>query len=185
MDQRRDDLPSETHDLSGLSAAELLPIVYEELRKLAAARLAREKNSETMRPTSLVHAAYLRLAGSNNWDSKSHFFGAAALAMRRILVERARHRRQGRRGGGWHQVEGGDLPEPTSDEGDDLVELDAAMDQLEKFDQDLYSVVMLRYFAGLTVESTAELLDVAPVTIKRRWTVARLWLLERMNRGEE
>lgn len=120
MDQRRDEDSPESQDLSRLNAAELFPIVYEELRKLAAARLAREKNSEAMQPTSLVHAAYVRLAGANNWDSKAHFFGAAALAMRRILVERAHHRRQARRGGGWHRVEGGDMPEPPSDEGDDL-----------------------------------------------------------------
>lgn len=173
-------------DLARMTSAELLPIVYEELRRLAAARLAREGNREPMQPTSLVHAVYVRLVGQaardqKAWDSKGHFFAAAALAMRRILVERARQRKQGKRGGGWQRVEITELPETADHDTVDMEALDAALAALEAFDAEMYRVVMLRYFAGLSIDETAELLAVAPVTIKRRWTVARLWLLERID----
>ncbi len=188
MDQRRDELSMEAHDLSRLSAAELLPIVYEELRKLAAARLAREKNSEAMQPTSLVHAVYVRLVGKaasdeRAWDGKAHFFWAAALAMRRILVERARQRGQGKRGGGWKRVPEIKKPEDGDPDSIDMITLDSALVELESFDPDMYRVVMMRYFAGLSIENTAALLDIAPVTVKRRWTVARLWLLDRIEKS--
>jgi len=177
-----------------LTADQLLPIVYAELRQLAASHLAREHgHNGPMQPTSLVHAAWLRLIGAaareqQAWASRAHFFGAAALAMRRILVERARQRRQLRRGGACKRVEGddgSDLPEIAADgpAGDpvDLLALDQALGELQAESRELYDVVMLRWFAGLSVDDTAATLATSPRTIKRRWSVARLWLLERMN----
>jgi RNA polymerase sigma factor (TIGR02999 family) len=177
-----------------MSSAELLPIVYDELRQLAAARLAREgKQKEAMQPTSLVHAVYLRLVGEaaeqeKPWDGRGHFFAAAALAMRRILVERARQRDQLKRGGSWRRVKGldgadmPDLPDLNADEDPiDMLALDGAMSALEAESPELYQVVMLRYFAGLSIENTAQMLDISPNTVKRRWTVARLWLLDRID----
>lgn len=180
--------------LDRMSSAELLPIVYDELRQLAAARLAREgKLKEQMQPTSLVHAVYLRLVGEaaekeKPWDGRGHFFAAAALAMRRILVERARQRDQLKRGGSWKRVrgvEGADMPDLPDLAGDedpvDMLGLDTAMTELEAQSPELYQVVMLRYFAGQSIENTAQALGVSPNTIKRRWTVARLWLLDRID----
>ena len=170
--------------LARLTAAELLPIVYDELRRLAAARLARELAPSPGQPTSLVHAAYLRLvAGPGDgraWDNQGHFFAAAALAMRRILVERARQRKQGKRGAGWNRVDEGELLDPVEADPVDMEALDSALTDLEAFDPDLYRFVMMRHFGGLSIERTAAVLGIAPVTVKRRWTVARLWLLDRI-----
>jgi RNA polymerase sigma factor (TIGR02999 family) len=168
----------------------LLPVVYHELRRLAAARLAREHHAGAMQPTSLVHAAYLRLVGpaahdEKAWDSRGHFFAAAALAMRRILVERARQRKQGKRGAGWHRVDGHDLIDPVERDPVDMEALDPALSELEALDPDMYRVVMLRYFAGLSIENAAGVLGVSAVTVKRRWTVARLWLLDRIGGSDE
>lgn len=174
-------------DIAKMTSAELLPLVYGELRRLAAARLARE--AEPMQPTSLVHAAYLRVVGDaareeRAWDGAGHFFAAAALAMRRILVERGRQRRQGKRGAGWGRVELETLAADDAEGGVDIESLDSALGELERFDAELYRVAMLRYFGGATVEDAAAALGVSPVTVKRRWTVARLWLLERIEDGE-
>jgi RNA polymerase sigma factor (TIGR02999 family) len=172
-------------DLERLSSGDLLPVVYSELRRLAAARLAHEPRAEPMQPTSLVHAAYLRLVGpaaqaEMAWKSRGHFFGAAALAMRRILVERARQRNQVKRGRGWRRVEERDQIDPIEADPIDKEALDLALTELEANDTDMYRVVMLRYFAGLSVDHTAEALGISAVTVKRRWTVARLWLLSRI-----
>lgn len=188
----QNDVPS----IARLTAAELLPLVYDELRQLAAARLAREGRSpEAMQPTSLVHAVYLRLVGEaaereKPWDGRGHFFAAAALAMRRILVERARQRDQIKRGGGWKRLggrEGADMPDlpdlGRNEDPVDMLALDGALEALEGESAELFQVVMLRYFAGLSIEATANLLDVSPNTVKRRWAVARLWLLERIDAG--
>ena len=123
--------PAPTQDLTRMSSAELLPIVYEELRRLAAARLAREGKAEPMQPTSLVHAVYVRLVGKaatdeRAWDGKAHFFGAAAIAMRRILVERARQRGQEKRGAGWTRVQGVEIPENADSDTIDMLTLDSA-----------------------------------------------------------
>jgi len=171
------------------TSAELLPMVYEELRRLAAARLARDaKGSAAMQPTSLVHHAYLRLIESaaeaeRAWDGRGHFFGAAALAMRRILVDRARKRGQIKRGGKWRRVSDPELLACADDAEDpvDLVALDAALDQLRAYSEDLYQIVMLRYFGGVSLDQTAEVLGVSAKTIRRRWMVARLWLLDRID----
>ncbi len=172
-----------------MSSAQLLPLVYDELRRLAAARLSRERNGDPMQPTSLVHATYLRLirdAAQERcaWEGRAHFFGAAALAMRRILVERARQRAQLKRGGEWRRVDDSRLDAmPLPDAGadpTDLLALDSALDGLERENPELHRVVMLRYFAGLSIDATAELLDTSTNTVKRRWAIARLWLCERM-----
>lgn len=170
------------------SAAEaLLPLVYDELRKLAAARMAKEPGggqSYTLEPTALVHEAYLRLVGGADvkWNSRGHFFGAAALAMRRILVERARQRMQVKRGGGMARValEVESLAvEPPSEE---LLSLDEALTRLEEVDRRKCEVVMLRYFAGLGIEETAAALNVSPATVKNDWTFARAWLRREVGR---
>lgn len=172
------------------SSEQLLPLVYDELRRLAAQRLAREGGQlGPMQPTSLVHATYLRLIQSAAqdqmaWEGRAHFFGAAALAMRRILVERARERGQIKRGGTHQRVEL-DLLEVQAESragagAVDMLALDLALTELELAGPELYAVVMLRYFAGLSVEETAGTLGISPRTAKRRWAVARLWLLDRM-----
>lgn len=167
------------------ASEELLPLVYDELRKLASARLAREPGGgagQTLQPTALVHEAYMRLLGQTaggsrvKWDGRGHFFSAAALAMRRILVDRARQRRRERHGGGMQRapVDVDSLSsEPPPDE---LLALDEALTGLERTDGRKYRVVMLRYFAGLSIEDTAAALDVSPATVKNDWVFARAWL---------
>ncbi|MFI5178599.1 MAG: ECF-type sigma factor [Vicinamibacterales bacterium] len=162
------------------SSRELLPEVYDELRKLARARLARERPGEqTLQPTALVHEAYLRVAGTEQnqqWDRRGHFFAAAALAMRRILVERARHYQRMKHGGGGQRVDL-DTGIAGADPGlTDLVAIDEALTRLERTDARKAQVVTLRYFAGLSIEETAAALDVSPATVKNEWTFARAWL---------
>jgi RNA polymerase sigma factor (TIGR02999 family) len=161
------------------AAAELLPLVYNELRKLAARRLASEKPGQTLQATALVHEAYLRLvgqAGEKDWNGRGHFFAAAAEAMRRILVEAARRGRSQRRGGGRSRL---DLLEAEVAElpiTDSLVDLDDALSKLGAADPKAAEVVTLRVFAGMTVEEIAALQGVSPRTIKRTWAYARAWL---------
>lgn len=168
------------------AADELLPVVYEELRRLAQAHLSREPAGQTLQPTALVHEAYLRLLGGQpgdtvKWDNRGHFFGAAARAMRHILVERARRHAAEKRGGGRQREE---LDEAiatiaTDSKGDeplDLVALDRALDELERRDKLQCDVVMLRYFAGLTIEQAAAALAMSPATVKNKWSFARAWL---------
>lgn len=168
------------------ASAKLLPLVYDELRKLAKARMAHEAVGQTLQPTALVHEAYLRLVGDTNvgWDNRGHFFAAAALAMRRILVERARSRNRIKRGGGRARVEltdGALVSEPPDD---DLLVLDEALGRLEKYDKRKADVVMLRYFAGLSIEETAAALGVSPATVKNEWTFARAWLHREVARSD-
>ncbi len=163
------------------TARELLPLVYEELRKLADDRMRSEPAGQTLQPTALVHEAYLRLVGDGpdetSWNSRGHFFGAAAEAMRRILVERARRKGRHKHGGGRQPV---DLKESQIAWSDapraDLLDLEAALVKLEARDELRGNIVKLRYFAGLTVEQTADVLGIAPATVKRHWTYARAWL---------
>ena len=161
------------------TSAELLPEVYEELRRLARARLAREPAGLTLQPTALVHEAYLRLTRSRAdrlWDRRGHFFGAAAIAMRRILVERARHYRRLRHGGDQRRVEiDQDAPAPAP-EFADVLAVDQALTRLEQIDARKARVVLLRYFAGLTVEETAAAMDLSAATVKNEWAFARTWL---------
>lgn len=162
-----------------VAAEQLLPLVYEELRKLAAAKLAQEKPGQTLQATALVHDAYLRLVDNDqaqHWNSRGHFFGAAAEAMRRILVDQARRKGQVKRGGDLQRISL-DAAEPTAERlTDDLVALDESLARLEALDSLAAKVVKLRYFAGLTMPETAEALDIPLRTAERNWTYARTWL---------
>lgn len=171
----------------GDSAAtnQLLPIVYDELRRLAATRMAREPAGQTLQPTALVHEAWLRLVGDGadaSWDNRGHFFAAAAEAMRRILIEHARRRRSLKRGGGRRKVALQD-DDAVADECDDdeLIDLDAALSRLAVAEPDLARLVELRYFAGLTIPQTAQVLGMSERTARRNWTYARAWLRREMD----
>ena len=170
--------PSEPDGPSG-TPAELLPQVYEELRRLARSHIARERAGLTLQPTALVHEAYLRLTKDSTdrrWDRRGHFFAAAAIAMRRILVERARHYRRIKHGGEQHRVDlDFDAPAPGV-EFADVLAIDQALTRLEQLDPAKARVVLLRYFAGLTIEETADAMDVSPATVKNEWAFARAWL---------
>jgi RNA polymerase sigma factor (TIGR02999 family) len=170
------------------AAAELLPLVYDELRKLAHARMGREKNGLTLEPTALVHEAYLRVIGRKDdkrWENRGHFFGAAAQAMRRILVERARHHGRARHGAGLNRVPLDENAAATMADDTDLVALDDAMTKLEQVDPRKALVVVMRYFGGLTVEETAAAMDLSPATVKNEWAFAKAWLHREIARSEE
>ena len=161
------------------SSRELLPEVYDELRKLARARLARERHEQTLQPTALVHEAYLRVAGPEQraqWDRRGHFFAAAALAMRRILVERARHYQRMKHGAGGQRVDLDSAIAGADPALTDLVAIDEALTRLEAQDPRKAKIVALRYFAGLSIEETAAALDISPATVKNEWKFARAWL---------
>ena len=165
------------------AARELMEKLYGELRRMAAARMRAERPDHTLQPTALVNEAYIRLAGGEaDWQNRAHFFGAAAEAMRRVLVEHARKRSADKRGGGVARVTFNDL-NVDSDSGDvDLLALDEALTALAQLDERLARVVRLRFFAGLDIEQTAKLIGTSPATVKRDWTYARAWLFERMSR---
>jgi RNA polymerase sigma factor (TIGR02999 family) len=168
------------------AADHLLPLVYEELRKLAAAKLAHEKPGQTLEATALVHDAYLRLVNVEkvqHWDSRHHFFSAAAEAMRRILVENARRKRSLKHGGELVREELDEANLVGPELGEDLCDLDEALEKLKEVDAQAAELVNLRYFAGLTLTQTAEILAVSPRTADRLWGYARAWLLKEM-RGE-
>jgi len=168
------------------AARDLLPIVYEQLRALARSQMARERVGMTLQPTALVHEAYLRLVGSADvqWNSRGHFFGAAAQAMRRILVEAARVRKQAKRGGDRDRVEMTDDVASTNDPDNiDHIALDDALTKLERIDKRKSDVVMLRYFAGLGVDEAAAALSVSPATVKNDWAYAKAWLYKEMSVG--
>jgi len=169
-----------------LAANELLPLVYDELRRLAAQRLAHEKPGQTLNATSLVHEAYLRLVDgeqSRDWNSRGHFFGAAAEAMRRILIEAARRRQALRHGGGHERAA---LPEDlaaitcTGIEEDELLALDEALQKLAAEDKPKAELVKLRYFAGLSLEEAGDALGISRATANRHWTYALAWLGDAM-----
>jgi RNA polymerase sigma factor (TIGR02999 family) len=168
---------------------ELLPLVYEELRKLADRFLAAEKRGLTLQPTALVHEAYLRLVGSDRagWENRAHFFGAAARAIRRILVDRARARHAARRGGDRPMRLQTDAPLAGSEPSLDVLALDEALAKLASIDAQKARVVELRYFGGLSVDETASTLGVSASTVDRDWVFARTWLHRAMGgaTGEE
>lgn len=169
------------------ASAELLPLVYEELRKLAQSYMAKEAHALTLQPTALVHEAYLRLVGQEDarWSGRGHFFGAAAQAMRRILVDQARSRGRLKRGGGAAKLELNENAMPGSEgPGTDFLALDEALDALEKYDARKFQVVMLQYFAGLSVDETAAALGLSASTVRNDWTFARAWLMRHMGGGE-
>jgi RNA polymerase sigma factor (TIGR02999 family) len=164
---------------------ELMPLVYEELRRLAHYYLQRERSDHTLQSTALVHEAYLRLAGGNvpEWQNRAHFFGIAAHIMRQILVEYARAHSAAKRGGSACKLtldEAFALPEPRDI---DIVALDEALTNLAALDAQQSRIVELRFFAGLTIEDTSEVLGISPATVKRDWTSARAWLHREIDRS--
>lgn len=176
------------------AAGQLLPLVYDELRRLAARRMTHEKAGHTLQPTALVHEAFMRLVGMDaavddpaaaKWDGRGHFFTAAAEAMRRILIESARRRNAEKRGGDLVRCELAD-DDAVLVPGDDetLLSLDDALTKLADEDADLAKLVELRYFTGLTIDETAKVLEISPRTVKRNWTYARAWLRRAMDDAE-
>jgi RNA polymerase sigma factor (TIGR02999 family) len=183
-----------THILSAIeqgdphAAGQLLPLIYDELRRLAAQRLAQEKPGQTLQATALVHEAYLRLVGapsvSDRWNSRGHFFAAAAEAMRRILIEQARRKGRARHGGGRKRVGLDGLDVAAESAAADLLALDEALRQFAAEEPQAAEVVKLRYFAGLTIEQTAEALGVSVRTANRHWAFARARLHQLLNGPE-
>ena len=169
------------------AADQLLPIVYEELRRLATQRLSHERPGQTLQPTALVHEAYLRLvdAEQRNWDSRGHFFAAAAEAMRRILVESARRKRRLKHGGDRKRVGLTDVAVIGEAAPEELIALDEALVKLTEEDRPKAELVKLRYFAGLTVEQAAQTLGISRATADRYWTYARAWLYHEITKGDE
>jgi len=160
------------------AAAELLPLVYEELRKLARSWMAKLPPGQTLQATALVHEAYLRVVRSEDpgWEGRRHFFAAAARAMREILIERARKKASPKRGGGRKRVDLGDLAVAIEAPAQDMLALDEALVRLEREDSRRHQIVMLRFFAGLSLAETAEVLGVSVPTVERDWRYARAWL---------
>jgi len=164
----------------------LMPLVYDELRKLASYYLRRERPDHTLQCTELVHEAFMRLVGQNPpaWQDRAHFYGVAARLMRQILVDHARKQRARKRGG--------DSPRPTLSEGPvgpktkalDILALDEALNQLAELSPQQSQIVELRFFSGLSIEDTSEVLGISPATVKRNWTTARAWLFREINRSE-
>ena len=167
-------------------ADELLPLVYEELRKLAAARLGQESPGQTLQPTALVHEAWLRLVGDANpkFDGRAHFFAAAAEAMRRILIDNARRKRALRHGGGQARVDIHDLEIAAAARDDELLAVHEALDKLAAEDAALAELVKLRFFVGLTIKEVAEVLGVSEPTVERRWAFTRAWLYQQIQSPE-
>jgi RNA polymerase sigma factor (TIGR02999 family) len=159
-------------------ASKLIPLVYNELRRLAGGYMRRERNDHTLQPTALVHEAYLKLVEqrSVNWQSRAHFFGIAAQLMRRILVDHARGHLRDKRGGGVIPVPLDEALVFAPEQSSELVKLDQSLDRLAKFDPRQSKIVELRFFGGLTVEQTAEVLGISSKTVKRDWSVAKAWL---------
>jgi RNA polymerase sigma factor (TIGR02999 family) len=165
------------------AAEQLLPLVYDELRKLAAQKLAQERPGQTLQPTALVHEAYLRLVDVEkvqHWDSRGHFFAAAAEAMRRVLIDNARRRCAQRRGGGAKRqsLQGIEAAAPDSD--DELLAVDEALERFQKIDPTKAELVKLRYFGGLTIPEAAQALGISTTTANRYWAYARAWLHEEL-----
>jgi RNA polymerase sigma factor (TIGR02999 family) len=166
------------------AASQLLPLVYDELRKLAAQKLAQERPGQTLQPTALVHEAYLRLVATplreresdTPWDSRGHFFAAAAEAMRRILVEQARRKKRAKHGGDLQRVELHDQEVPVRPPPDEIVALDEALTRLAEEDPEAARMVQLHFFAGLSIEQAAEALGLSRATAYRQWAYARAWL---------
>jgi len=165
----------------------LLPLVYEELRRLAAQKLSQERPGQTLQATALVHEAYIRLVSSKdqNWSGRAHFFTAAAEAMRRILIENARRKRSLKRGGGHRRVDIDSLEPAVEGPSENLLALDEALDRLAERDQVKADLVKLRYFAGLTSEQAAELLGIAHSTADEYWAYAKAWLKADMMTQDE
>jgi len=168
------------------AAEQLLPLVYEELRKLAAARMTKESPDHTLQATALVHEAYVRLVGSENqqkWDGRGHFFAAAAEAMRRILVESARRKQRLRHGGDHQQITLDEVSLIVDADRDELLDLDEALDRFAEIDGPAAELVKLRIFSGLTNGEAAAVQGLPPSTAKKHWTYARAWLRRELDAG--
>jgi RNA polymerase sigma factor (TIGR02999 family) len=178
-----------THILSAIdqgdsqAADRLLPLIYDELRKLAAHKLALEKPGQTLDATALVHEAYLRLVGGQQFQSRRHFFAAAAEAMRRILVERARHKKSLKGGGGAVKLDLQDQLVFTKDRGQEVIEINDALEKLERHDGQAAALVKLRFFAGLRHQEAAEVLGLSRQAADRLWLMARTWLYRSLKAG--
>jgi RNA polymerase sigma factor (TIGR02999 family) len=169
------------------AAAQLLPLVYQELRKLASDRLAKERPGQTLQPTVLVHEAYLRLVDVDDperWNGRGHFFAAAAEAMRRIVIENARRKQSQKHGGGKRRVNLDDVQPAVDDPDVDLLALDEALGELERRWPDKAKLVKLRYFAGLTIPEASQAMNVSHATAERHWKFARTWLYSKLNTPE-
>jgi RNA polymerase sigma factor (TIGR02999 family) len=165
------------------AAERLLPLVYDELRKLAVAKMGREDPSQTLQATALVHEAYLRLVDvekAQHWDSRGHFFAAAAEAMRRILVENARRKLRVKHGGQQQRIDLEESQLATEAPPDELLQMHDALDELAAHDATAAQLVKLRYFTGLSVEEAAEMIEISRTTAYRHWTYARAWLISRV-----
>lgn len=170
------------------AADQLLPLVYDELRRLAAANMANEKSGQTLQPTALVHEAYMRLVDvpdPQRWDGRRHFFAAAARSMRRILVEESRRKHSLKRGGNLKRVPLADVQGGDAAAKLDLIALDEALNELAAESPELAQIVELRYFAGLSHEETAAALGLAVITVKRHWRYSRVWLQRKMEGKEQ
>jgi RNA polymerase sigma factor (TIGR02999 family) len=184
-------MPDVSHLLNAIdrgdrhAADQLLPLVYDELRRLAAQKLAPEKPGQTLQPTALVHEAWLRLVGDAEprWENRGHFFAAAAEAMRRILVDQARRRKAQKRGGTARRVPWDDRFAVADPQDDELLALDEALAELERHDPQAAQLVKLRYFSGLTHQQAAESLGISRRVADRVWAVAKAWLYQRMQAG--
>jgi RNA polymerase sigma factor (TIGR02999 family) len=187
-------MPSPSSDVTSLLVAwnqgdqaaleELLPVVYDELRKLARSYLRRERPDHTLQATALVHEAYLRLIDQNQvtWQNRAHFFGLAAQMMRRILVNHAVAKKTDKRGGQQEKLSLDEAVSFAAAREVDLIALDDALKELEQLDPQQSRVVELRFFAGLSIEETAEVLGISPATVKREWATAKLWLHRQISR---
>jgi RNA polymerase sigma factor (TIGR02999 family) len=166
---------------------ELLPLVYAELRRLAAHKMASENPGQTLQPTALVHEAWLKLGGEQNrkWHNRNHFFAAAAEAMRRILTDNARRKSRVRHGGGQQRVNLEDATTAADSEADHVLAVSDALEKLAKLDPQRAEVVKLRYFVGLSFSEAAEILSVSEPTAKRYWSFARAWLYEEIRAGHQ
>ncbi len=169
------------------AAGQLLPLIYDELRKLAAQKLAHESSGQTLQATALVHEAYLRLVGNEDarrWDTRGHFFAAAAEAMRRILIENARRKRSLKGGGEWRRENLDGIEPATSERDDELLALDEALQRFAAVDANKAELVQLRYFGALTTEQAARVLGISVATAERHWAYAKAWLHCEITRGE-
>jgi RNA polymerase sigma factor (TIGR02999 family) len=173
-----------TGDRAALDA--LMPLVYDELRKLARHYLRQERPDHTLQSTELVHEAFMRMVGQNPpaWHSRAHFYGVAARLMRQILVDHARKQRAGKRGGDSLKLTLSEGLAGTPDSGLDILALDDALNRLTELSHQQGQIVELRFFSGLSIEDTAEVMGVSPATVKRNWITARAWLFREMNRSE-
>jgi RNA polymerase sigma factor (TIGR02999 family) len=183
QDATRDEVTRLLNALDGgdrHAADRLLPLVYDELRRLAAQRLAHETPGQTLQPTALVHEAYLRLVGNRDeprWQSQAHFFGAAAEAMRRILIDEARRKQRPKHGGDRRRLDWHEVTDVADTPAEQLLDLNQALDRLEHADPPKAALVKLRFFAGLTMTEAAQALGVSRATAERSWAFARAWLL--------